>query len=352
MLTQTTSGSDDPTEDAQPRDGGHTFALATSDIPDAPGRPVATVRDEPQGQFAVMLSWQPSSDASVAVYEIYDVHSGELFAFTEMPEILLTELEADVVYNLAVAAVNSEEMTSAESAAVMFHRDEAVGVVAGGPQTLHYVPPLYSWHEPYGWSISLPGADFKGVTIEVTQGGVTVSAIPIFVSAGQVNAIMPSDAPLGRVSVRITFGGGQSNPASLTIVANSVGIFTATGTGIGPGIFQNFVSQSVQALNSAFSTAKPGQVVTMWATGLGPIDGNDSQAPPVGTLPFNVEIFVGGRPVTKVLYAGRAPYFGARTGARCWEGRETKKRRSWPSCNGDETALGRREVCRTTGEKS
>ena len=149
--------------------------------------------------------------------------------------------------------------------------------------------------------------DFKGVTIEVTQGGVTVNAIPIFVSAGQVNAIMPSDAPLGRVSVRITFGGGQSNPASLTIVANSVGIFTATGTGIGPGIFQNFVSQSVQPLNSAFSTAKPGQVVTMWATGLGPIDGNDSQAPPVGTLPFNVETFVGGRPVTKVLYAGRAP---------------------------------------------
>src|SRR5579859_1875805 len=44
-----------------------------------------------------------------------------------------------------------------------------------------------------------------GVSIQVTQGSTTVAAIPIFVGAGQVNAIMPSNAPLGKVSVYVTF---------------------------------------------------------------------------------------------------------------------------------------------------
>ena len=148
---------------------------------------------------------------------------------------------------------------------------------------------------------------FQNVSVEIIQGSVTVNAIPIFVSAGQVNAIMPSGAPLGRVLVRLSFNGEQSNPTPMTVAENSIGIFTATGAGIGPGIFQNFVSQTEQPFNTPSSTARPGQVVTMWATGLGPIIGPDGEAPPVGSLPFDVEIFVGGKTVTNLLYGGRAP---------------------------------------------
>ena len=39
-----------------------------------------------------------------------------------------------------------------------------------------------------------------GVSVKVTQGETSVDAIPLFVRDGQINAIMPSDAPLGRVS--------------------------------------------------------------------------------------------------------------------------------------------------------
>ena len=148
---------------------------------------------------------------------------------------------------------------------------------------------------------------FEGVSIEVTQGDVTVNAIPIFVLDRQVSAIMPSGVPLGRVLVRLTFNGEQSNPTPVTVTENSVGIFTATVAGLGPGIIQNFVSQTEQPFNSPSKTAKPGQVVTMWATGLGPITGPDGEAPPVGSLPFDVEIFVGGKTVRKLLYGGRAP---------------------------------------------
>ena len=134
-----------------------------------------------------------------------------------------------------------------------------------------------------------------------------MNAIPIFVLDRQVSAIMPSGAPLGRVLVRLTFNGEQSNPTPVTVTENSVGVFTATVAGLGPGIIQNFVSQTDQPFNSPSKTAKPGQVVTMWATGLGPISGPDGEAPPVGSLPFDVEIFVGGKTVTKLLYGGRAP---------------------------------------------
>lgn len=148
---------------------------------------------------------------------------------------------------------------------------------------------------------------FQNVSIEIIQGSTTVNAIPIFVSAGQLNAIMPSDAPLGRVTLRVTFNGEQSNPETVTVVENSVGIFTATGSGIGPGIVQNLVSQTVQPINTTTRTAKPGQVATLWDTGLGPISAPDNTAPPVGTLPFEVAITVGGKTVTNVFYAGRAP---------------------------------------------
>src|SRR5882762_8344606 len=42
----------------------------------------------------------------------------------------------------------------------------------------------------------------NGVSIQVTQGSTSVSALPLYVSAGQINALMPSNTPLGLVSVR------------------------------------------------------------------------------------------------------------------------------------------------------
>jgi uncharacterized protein (TIGR03437 family) len=58
------------------------------------------------------------------------------------------------------------------------------------------------------------GTNFQGVSIEVCQNANCVAALPLFVSAAQVNAIMPSNAPLGAVSVRVTFNGqaGTSRP--------------------------------------------------------------------------------------------------------------------------------------------
>jgi uncharacterized protein (TIGR03437 family) len=78
------------------------------------------------------------------------------------------------------------------------------------------------------------GTTFHGVSITVTQCGTMVNAYPLYVGASSVNAIMPSNTPLGLVSVRLTYNGLQSNPIPVRVVNDSAGIFTFTGTGMGP----------------------------------------------------------------------------------------------------------------------
>ncbi len=149
------------------------------------------------------------------------------------------------------------------------------------------------------------GTTLGGTSIIVSQGSTTVNAIPIFVSASQINAVMPSNAPIGVASLRVNSGNSQSNPMPVTIGTSAFGIFTATGTGIGPGVLQNFVTQANQPVNSALVAAKPGQVITMWGTGLGPVAA-DNVAPTAGTLPTQVMVSVGG--VTAATsYSGRTP---------------------------------------------
>jgi uncharacterized protein (TIGR03437 family) len=144
-----------------------------------------------------------------------------------------------------------------------------------------------------------------GVSVSVTQGTTTLPAFPIVVTAGQVNAIMPSKAPLGLVSVTVTYNGATSNPTFATVVASSFGIFAVNSGGFGPGILQNFVTQASQPINTLSQTAAPGQVITLWGTGLGPVSA-DNVAPTPGNLPTKVEIFVGGQ-LASSLYSGRSP---------------------------------------------
>lgn len=145
-----------------------------------------------------------------------------------------------------------------------------------------------------------------GVSIRVSQGSTSVAGYPLFVSAGQINAIIPSNAPLGASSLTVTYNGRESAVAPIRIVNSSFGIYTALGTGNGPGIFQNFVSQAVQPVNAPATAARPGQVVTLWGTGLGPVTHADNIAPNPASLPTQAEVFVGGTPAT-ISYSGRSP---------------------------------------------
>jgi uncharacterized protein (TIGR03437 family) len=147
----------------------------------------------------------------------------------------------------------------------------------------------------------------SGTSINIVQGTTSIAAIPVYVSAGQVNAIMPSNAPLGVASVQVVVGGQKSNLAPVQIAASQFGVFTALGTGIGPGILQNFITAANQPINATNIAAQTGQAIVLWGTGLGPVSGADNVAPPTGNLPgVKVEVFVGGVSA-QITYAGRTP---------------------------------------------
>lgn len=145
-----------------------------------------------------------------------------------------------------------------------------------------------------------------GVTIDICQKGTCVPAIPIYVRQDQVNAIMPSAAPLGAVSLRVSFNGQAGNFASSTVVARSPGIFAINSGGFGPAVAQNFISAANQPINSTKAPARPGQTVILWATGLGPGRNADNVAPQVGDLPVQLDIWVGGKAVKTKRYRGRS----------------------------------------------
>lgn len=141
-----------------------------------------------------------------------------------------------------------------------------------------------------------------GASIQVVQGNTTVNAIPVFVSPGQINAIMPSNAPLGAVSLYVTFNNSKSPPSPARVVTDSFGIFGA----VGPGIMQNFVDQSTLPVNTPFSPAKAGQTIILYGTGLGAGLNADNVAPQAGNLPTKTEVFVGGQ-LASTAYSGRSP---------------------------------------------
>lgn len=145
-----------------------------------------------------------------------------------------------------------------------------------------------------------------GVSVLLThQSGAVMAAIPLFVSDGQINAIMPSSMPVGLVAVSVSFKGALSSAELIKVVRSSFGTFTQNSAGSGPAIARNYVSAAEQPLNSPARPAMPGQTVVLWGTGLAPIAGQDNVAPTPANLNEPVAVTLAGRPVS-IDYRGRS----------------------------------------------
>ena len=154
---------------------------------------------------------------------------------------------------------------------------------------------------------SLPyDTSLAGVSVRIAQGGIALSAYVVFAWTSQVNAILPSNTPLGNVQVTVTYKGKTSAPAPARVAQADFGILSPAG-GFGPGLIQNWNPDGSVARNTPASSARPGQLVVLWGTGLGAIAGPDNAAPGAIPLATPLEIYVGGKAVANVLYTGRAP---------------------------------------------
>lgn len=156
-------------------------------------------------------------------------------------------------------------------------------------------------------ALSFPLSSTLGrVSISVTQGSVVTQAFPIFVSPGQINAVMPSSVNTGLTTLRVVYQNTKSNAITIQIANSAPGIFAVSSGGYGPGIVQNYVSAANQPLNSLAAPAARGQSVVIWGTGLGPVSFPDNVAPTAGNVATPVTLAVGGQPAA-VSYSGRSP---------------------------------------------
>lgn len=163
-------------------------------------------------------------------------------------------------------------------------------------------------------SLPLP-TELGGVRVTVTSGETSWDVYLTFVRADQFNGVMPSEVPVGEAEIRVIFNGETSEPVTVAIVANSFGIFSAKSSGVGPGVVTNFISDAERPVNSSVAPADPGQVITIWGTGLMGMPGADAVSPlEAGAVrdlqsTLQIAVLVGGSPVEQILYAGRSSEF-------------------------------------------
>ena len=145
----------------------------------------------------------------------------------------------------------------------------------------------------------------SGVSISVSVNGATTSPLILALSANQIDAILPSATQAGTGTITVTNNGATSAPAPIQVVQSAFGILTLNqdGTGMASAFDVN------GRLLGVTSAANPGDIITLWGTGLGPVSGDETVAQSQTDLSLAIEVDIGGT-ASKVLYHGRSQYPG------------------------------------------
>jgi uncharacterized protein (TIGR03437 family) len=185
-----------------------------------------------------------------------------------------------------------------------------------------------SWIEIYGANLSQTTrgwalADFTGNVaptsldnVSVTIGG--VSAYIDYVSPSQINALISSDTPTGAQPLIVKSPQGTSAAYNITINATEAGFlappsFNINGIQYAVAIFTDgtfaLPTGAISGINSR--PAKPGDIVTLYGVGFGPVTPNSPAGQLVqqlNTLTLPLQLSIAGAPAV-LLYDGLAPNF-------------------------------------------
>jgi uncharacterized protein (TIGR03437 family) len=199
-----------------------------------------------------------------------------------------------------------------------------------------------TWVEIFGSNLASNtrqwgGADFTGVNAPTSLDGTKVTiggraAFVYFISSGQVNAQVPSDVATGTQQVTVTTSGGTSNSFNVTINALQPGLLSPASFNLNgkqyvvaqlcePGKTcttlndLTFVLPAGSLAGSGFLVrpAKPGENLTIYGIGFGPVIDSSNVNIPAGQivgasnqLVNQVQMQVNGVPAN-LTYAGLAP---------------------------------------------
>jgi uncharacterized protein (TIGR03437 family) len=213
----------------------------------------------------------------------------------------------------------------------------AGGIVSAGAFGGFAAATAGSWIEIYGSNLgpstgySWQGSDFNGNNAPTTLQGVTlkingISAFLDYVSAGQVDALIPAGVGTGPATVTLATSSGSSSPYTLTLNALEPGL-------LAPASFATGGKQYVVAFNSDSTAtnlsyvlptggipgltsrpARPGETLVIYGVGFGPAAAGGAQIPPgvivtqSNSLTNSMQMSFGGTQVTP-SYFGLAPQY-------------------------------------------
>src|SRR5439155_752071 len=124
---------------------------------------------------------------------------------------------------------------------------------------------------PVDFAIVNGGGSLSSRTAFPNAAGIAgpVLTLPLLsVSPAQVRALLPTDISAGVYGLRVEAASSRSNEVQISIAAFAPGILTQSGNGRGLGIFIKDDASVVTASNPA----DRGSIVTLFATGLGPVN--------------------------------------------------------------------------------
>jgi uncharacterized protein (TIGR03437 family) len=145
----------------------------------------------------------------------------------------------------------------------------------------------------------------NGASISVTVKGVTTVPPIYYTSPTQLAAVLPAATPAGFGTLTVTYHGNTSAPIQIQVVPNALG-------------FNFYYTNSAAATDAATGTlltftnsGTPGEVVTLWATGLGadPADSDSTYTSSPHAVNAPLQIYIGGVQAP-VSYQGASTYPG------------------------------------------
>lgn len=187
-----------------------------------------------------------------------------------------------------------------------------------------------SWIEIYGdnlysgtatqWSLSQFNNNVAPTSlnnVSVSVGG--AAAYIDFVSPGQVNALVPSTAPTGPTTITLTNANGTTDHYPIYINATQPGFlapsaFSINGKQYVGALFsdnQTFALPSSAIPNVPSKPAQPGDALTIYGVGFGPVTGGFTAGTIVSaanSLTTPIQVFFGNTQAT-VSYSGLAPSY-------------------------------------------
>ena len=160
------------------------------------------------------------------------------------------------------------------------------------------------------WS-TLPASAFS-TSLPTSLGGVSATinnkpAAIYYISPTQINVLAPIDTATGAgVPVQVTTQFGKTTPLSVTEQSTSLGFLVIDVAGHVAAQHLDYSLLGPTSLDHTFTAAKPGETVTVYATGFGPTNPPiTNQLTGTGPLPSLPSVTIGGVPAF-VRYAGLA----------------------------------------------